>query len=77
MADTSVSPSNPNGRRRQLLTGLAAVVIVSAASWGLFAVLIGGKHVETDNAYVGTDTAQVNALVAGPIAKVLVSETQM
>jgi membrane fusion protein (multidrug efflux system) len=77
MADTSVSPSNPNGRRRQLLTGLAAVVIVSAASWGLFAVLIGGKHVETDNAYVGADSAQVTPLVSGPIAKVLVSETQI
>jgi membrane fusion protein (multidrug efflux system) len=76
MADTPASAPN-SGRRRQLLTGLAAVVIVSAAGWGLFAVLIGGKHVETDNAYVGTDSAQVTPLVSGPVAKVLVSETQI
>ncbi|MBU4435098.1 MAG: HlyD family efflux transporter periplasmic adaptor subunit, partial [Alphaproteobacteria bacterium] len=76
MADTPASPSNPNGRRRRLLTGLAAVVIVGSVGWGLYAVLIGSKSVETDNAYVGADTAQVTPLVSGPVAKVLVSETQ-
>jgi len=77
MADTAASAPKPNGRRRQLLTGLAAVVIVSAVGWGLFAVLVGGKHVETDNAYVGAEVAQVTPLVSGPVAKVLVSETQV
>jgi membrane fusion protein (multidrug efflux system) len=77
MADTTAPASSPNGRRRQLLTGLAAVVAVGIVIWVLYAVLIGGKHVETDNAYVGADTAQVTPLISGPVAKVLVSETQI
>jgi len=82
MADTSASPSRApaspgNGRRRQLLTGLAAVVVVGLVIWALYAVLIGSHHVETDNAYVGADTAQVTPLISGPVAKVLVSETQI
>ncbi|MGR4866047.1 HlyD family secretion protein [Caulobacter sp. LARHSG274] len=77
MADTPASPSRANGRRRQLLTGLAAVVVVGLVIWALYAVLIGSHHVETDNAYVGADTAQVTPLISGPVAKVLVSETQI
>ena len=85
MADTAASaspapvsaPAANTGRRRQLLTGLAVIVAVGAVLWILYAVLIGGKHVETDNAYVGADTAQVTPLVSGPVAKVLVSETQI
>ncbi|MBC7668510.1 MAG: HlyD family efflux transporter periplasmic adaptor subunit [Gemmatimonadaceae bacterium] len=80
MADTAASAKPApaaNGRRRQLLTGLAVVVAVGVVLWILYAVLIGGKHVETDNAYVGADTAQVTPLVSGPVAKVLVSETQI
>ncbi|CAN5178356.1 multidrug efflux MFS transporter adaptor subunit VceA [soil metagenome] len=82
MADTAASappapaPAN-TGRRRQLLTGLAVIVAVGAAVWILYAVLIGGKQVETDNAYVGADTAQVTPLISGPVAQVLVSETQI
>lgn len=82
MADTPASaspaPASPgNGRRRQLLTGLAAVVVVGLVIWALYAFLIGAHHVETDNAYVGADTAQVTPLISGPVAKVLVSETQI
>ncbi len=75
MADTA-SSAKPNGNRRQLLTGLAAVVVVGVAGWGLYQVFIGSHHVETDNAYVGAEVAQVTPLISGPVAKVLVSETQ-
>jgi membrane fusion protein (multidrug efflux system) len=78
MADTA-SPAKlakPNGNRRQLLTGLAVVVVIGIVLWVLYAVLIGSRHVETDNAYVGAEVAQVTPLISGPVAKVLVSETQ-
>jgi membrane fusion protein (multidrug efflux system) len=78
MADTA-SPAKlakPNGNRRQLLTGLAVVVVIGVVLWVLYAVLIGSRHVETDNAYVGAEVAQVTPLISGPVAKVLVSETQ-
>ncbi len=40
-------------------------------------MLVSSKHVETDNAYVGADTALVTPLIAGPVSKVLVVETQL
>ena len=76
MADTAASPAKPNNRR-QLLTGLAVVVGIGIVLWVLYAVFIGSHHVETDNAYVGAEVAQVTPLVSGPVAQVLVSETQV
>jgi membrane fusion protein (multidrug efflux system) len=78
MADAaSPSSTKPNGNRRQLLSGLAVVVVIGIVIWALYAFFIGSHHVETDNAYVGAEVAQVTPLVSGPVAKVLVSETQI
>lgn len=80
MADTAASAQpaiKPNGNRRQLLTGLAVVVVVGIVLWALYAFFIGSRHVETDNAYVGAEVAQVTPLISGPVAQVLVSETQI
>ena len=65
-----------NAKRKRLLTYVGAAVAVGVIAWGAYYGLVASHYVSTDNAYVGTDTAQVNALVAGPVAKVLVSETQ-
>src|SRR5437868_3685702 len=69
----TAAKSNP--RRRQL-TILAVVVVAGLGLWGVFALLNSGKSVETDNAYVGAEVAQVTPLVAGYAAKVLVHETE-
>ena len=63
-------------RRRRLLIGLAIVVAAGAVLYGLYAFIFSGKTVSTDNAYVGADVAQVTPLIAGPVAKVLVRETE-
>jgi membrane fusion protein (multidrug efflux system) len=63
--------------RRQMLTWLAIVVVVGVVAFGVFWLLTSGKAVKTDNAYVGADVAQVTPLIAGPVAKVLVRETQV
>ncbi len=63
-------------RRRRLLTWLAVAVIVGVALYAVYAALSSGKTVSTDNAYVGAEVAPVMPLVAGPVAKVLVLETQ-
>ena len=63
-------------RRRNLLAVLGAVVVVAAVIWGLYYFLVSSHYVETDNAYVGADTAQVTPLVSGQVAKVLALETQ-
>jgi membrane fusion protein (multidrug efflux system) len=63
-------------RRRRLLIWLAVAVVAGAGLYGLYALIFAGKTVTTDNAYVGADLAQVTPLVAGPVAKVLVRETE-
>ena len=69
-------PSAAQARRRRLLTWLAVVVVVGAVLYGVYAFLFTGKTVSTDNAYVGADVAQVTPLIGGPVAKVLVRETE-
>ena len=72
----AAAPSAGNEKRKRLLTYLAAGVAAAAVIWGGYYVLVASHYVSTDNAYVGTDVAQVNALVPGPIAAINVVETQ-
>jgi membrane fusion protein (multidrug efflux system) len=65
-----------NAKRQRLLTYVGGAVAVGVIAWGAYYGLVASHYVSTDNAYVGTDTAQVNALVAGPIATVTALETQ-
>jgi membrane fusion protein (multidrug efflux system) len=64
-------------RRTKLLINLAGAVVVAALLYGAYEFAIGRHYVETDNAYVGADTAWVSPLVNGPVARVLVQETQV
>jgi membrane fusion protein (multidrug efflux system) len=76
-AASGVKPvESANAKRQRLLTYVAGVVAVGVIGWGAYYGLVASHYVSTDNAYVGTDTAQVNALVAGPIATVTAVETQ-
>jgi membrane fusion protein (multidrug efflux system) len=63
-------------RRRRWLT----IVVVAIVAIGLLATLyhfvIGVRHVSTDNAYVGADTALITPLVAGAVDSVRVANTE-
>jgi len=75
---TAAKAANHNaGRRRRLFTVLGLVVAVVAISYFAYYLLVGSKHVETDDAYVGASTAQVTALVSGAIVQAPVDETQV
>jgi membrane fusion protein (multidrug efflux system) len=77
MSDTaSAAPLAAKRRRNRLLLILGAVVVVGLVLYGAYALMFAGKTVETDNAYVGAEVAQVTPLIAGPVAQVLVKETQ-
>lgn len=65
-----------NGLRRTLLTGIAVVVIGVGATYGGWYALVGRHRVETDNAYVGADTAQVTPLVSGQIIALAKGDTE-
>ena len=60
-------------KRMKILAALVAAKVVIGAGWWL---LSDGDHVATDNAYVNADSAQVTALVSGPVRSVEVVNTQ-
>ncbi|MBS0360403.1 MAG: HlyD family efflux transporter periplasmic adaptor subunit [Proteobacteria bacterium] len=72
----TAGPAAARSRRRRLLILLAVLVVLGAVLYGAYALLFGGRTVSTDNAYVGADVGQVTPLIAGPVAKVLVRETE-
>ena len=72
---TAPPPAANGARRKRLFMILGGVVLAGAVIWGLYYFLVGSRHVATDNAYVNADTAQVTALVAGPIVQAPVGET--
>ncbi|NMN05299.1 membrane fusion protein (multidrug efflux system) [Novosphingobium sp. SG916] len=68
--------ASPKARRSKLFAGLAGAVAVAAVgAWG-YDHFVAGRHVVTDNAYVGANLAQVTPQVSGPVAQVLVDDTQ-
>ena len=72
----AAAPRPAPSRRWRLLALLGAAVVILGALWAAWYVLVAANEIETDNAYVGADTAAVTPLVAGSVAKVLVAETQ-
>jgi len=79
MSDTAqpaAAQNAANGRRRRQLTLLGGAVAVGLVGYGAWWLAFDSHFVETDDAYVGAETAQVTALSPGPVAKIFVSETQ-
>lgn len=70
------TPEVNGAKRKKLLRILAIVVVTVGVLWGLWYFLTQAGRVHTDNAYVGADSAQVTALVSGPVKEVRVSGTQ-
>lgn len=83
-ASTSVSTPEPEpaqtptrGHRRALRWILLVVVPLVAAAVGLVFYLLGGRYVETDNAFVKADKVPVSAEVSGAVVEVLVRENEI
>ncbi|MBX3485658.1 HlyD family efflux transporter periplasmic adaptor subunit [Phenylobacterium sp.] len=76
-ASADTPPNPPQGRRKRLLTILALVVAAAALIWFAYWLLLGRTHVETDDAYVQASSAQITALVSGPLTEVPIHETLM
>jgi membrane fusion protein (multidrug efflux system) len=76
-ASAPAPAANPQrGRRIRLQLTLATVVAGAALLYLVYWLLVGSKHVETDNAYVQASSVQVAALVSGPLIQVPIHETQ-
>jgi len=66
----------PKTTRKKLFIALASGVAIIGLGYGAYQTFFGSKHVSTDNAYVDTDAAQVNALTSGPVKEVRAVDTQ-
>jgi len=75
-AVTTVAADKPN-RRKQALTAVIVAFLIAGAIWGAWYVLVGSQYEETDNAYVGADTALVTPMVAGQGGEVLHADTDV
>ena len=81
---TNASPNDENQaqadleakqKRKKMLKIFAIIDVVAAILYAIWAFIF-GNIVETDNAYVGAETAEITSMVSGQVAEVLVSDTQ-
>jgi len=63
-------------KRKPLIIGLVVAVAVLGLLYLLYSVLVGGRSVSTDNAYVAGENAQITPLTQGQVAEVAVVNTQ-
>ncbi len=75
---TSDAPDPPISaqKRKRLFSLLGLAVLIAALAWGAWYLITQRGRIETDNAYVGADTAAVTALVPGAVLEVRVAGTQ-
>jgi len=69
-------PAIPTRKRKMLFVGLAGTVALVGAAVSVYQTTVAARHVQTDNAYVDAESAQVTALTNGPVAEVRVVDTQ-
>jgi membrane fusion protein, multidrug efflux system len=68
--------SGGNGRRRRILSIIAAVFATLAILWTLLWLLVLSRRETTDDAYVAGDQIGVSAQTAGTVVDVLADDTQ-
>jgi membrane fusion protein (multidrug efflux system) len=77
-APAADAPAPPTaGKRKRLFLILSIVVVTIGILYAVWYFLTQSGRVDTDNAYVGADSAQVTSLVSGAVTEVRVGGTQV
>jgi membrane fusion protein, multidrug efflux system len=81
MSDTQApAPNGGNGanedRRKQLMFGFAALLVVAGLLYGLYWLLHGRYYESTDNAYVNGNVVQITPQLGGMVVAVNADDTQ-
>jgi len=66
----------PKRHRKKLFLLLGGIVLKVGLGWAAYEVFGASHYATTDNAYVGSDSAQVTPRIEGAVAQVLVNDTQ-
>ena len=74
--DTAASDARRKQARGRLFGMLGMALVAAVALYGLYWFLVASHYVQTDDAYVGADVAQVTPLVSGAVKTVHVADTQ-
>ncbi|MBS0500303.1 MAG: efflux RND transporter periplasmic adaptor subunit [Burkholderiaceae bacterium] len=64
-----------NGRRKRVLLGLAAVVLLCGLAWGVYDRLVLAHFEDTDNAYVQGNVVQITPQIGGTVTAIYADET--
>ncbi|OYX65134.1 MAG: EmrA/EmrK family multidrug efflux transporter periplasmic adaptor subunit [Sphingomonadales bacterium 32-64-17] len=75
-AQETVTYRSSSKRRKKLFIGLGAAILVIGGGAYAYQHFVASNYVETDNAYVGANVAQITPQVGAPVAEVLVDEAQ-
>jgi membrane fusion protein, multidrug efflux system len=75
-AETAEVDAARKKKRKRAFVIFALLVAKLGLAWFGYNWLHGSGRIETDNAYVGADTASITPLVTGSVAQVLVSDAQ-
>ena len=68
--------SDNQRRRRRLLAGLAAFVLVAGVGYGTYWYAVGRHYESTNDAYLGADSVTIAPKVAGYVAELKVQDNQ-
>ncbi len=74
--DEPVSDTTLKAKRKKALGFVALILILAAILYAIWTLFL-SHSVDTDNAYVGAETASITSMVTGQVEQVLVSDTQM
>ena len=64
-----------NGRRKRVLLGLTAVVLLCGLAWGVYDWLVLAHFEDTDNAYVQGNVVQITPQIGGTVTAIYADET--
>ena len=70
------TPAQSNGKRKRMMTLLAAVIAIAAIAYGLYYFLVARFHESTDDAYVNGNVVQITPQVVGTVVAVKADDTQ-
>jgi membrane fusion protein (multidrug efflux system) len=70
------TPNATRGRRKPLFALLAlSVALIGGGGWTYWE-LVASRHISTDNAYTGVESAELTPSITGTVAEVRVTDTQ-